>query len=191
MGFLFLQGGGMLVKQAIILDEQAIRRALTRISHEIIERNKGIDNCILVGIRTRGIYIAVRLAKNIEKIESKPIPVGEVDITLYRDDLSVKTVDREPLLKSTELPEDITNKKIILVDDVLYTGRTVRSAMDALMDLGRPAQIQLAVLIDRGHRELPIRPDFIGKNVPTSRSEVVNVELSEVDQLDQVSIVKQ
>ncbi len=186
-----MQGGGIVGKQAIILDEQAIRRALTRISHEIIERNKGIQDCMLVGIRTRGIYLAERLAKNIEKIESRPIPVGEVDITLYRDDLSVKTVDSEPLLKSTKLPEDITNKKIILVDDVLYTGRTVRAAMDALMDLGRPAQIQLAVLIDRGHRELPIRPDFIGKNVPTSRSEIVNVELIEVDAADQVSIKKQ
>lgn len=178
-------------KQAVILDEQAIRRALTRISHEIIERNKGIDNCMLVGIRTRGIYLAERLAKNIERFEGKAIPVGEVDITLYRDDLTVKTVDQEPLLKSTKLPEEITNKKIILVDDVLYTGRTVRAAMDALMDLGRPAQIQLAVLIDRGHRELPIRPDYVGKNVPTSRQEIVNVELTEVDSFDQVTIVKQ
>lgn len=177
-------------KEAVILDEQAIRRALTRISHEIIERNKGIDNCMLVGIRTRGIYLAERLAKNIEKFEGKAIPVGEVDITLYRDDLTVKTVDKEPLLKSTKLPEEITNKKIILVDDVLYTGRTVRAAMDALMDLGRPAQIQLAVLIDRGHRELPIRPDYVGKNVPTSRQEIVNVELTEVDTQDQVTIVK-
>lgn len=177
-------------QEAVILDEQAIRRALTRISHEIIERNKGIDNCILVGIRTRGIYLAERLAKNIEKFEGKAIPVGEVDITLYRDDLTVKTLDKEPLLKSTKLPEEITNKKIILVDDVLYTGRTVRAAMDALMDLGRPAQIQLAVLIDRGHRELPIRPDYVGKNVPTARSEIVNVELVEVDNIDNVTIVK-
>lgn len=180
-----------MAKEAVILDEQAIRRALTRISHEIIERNKGIDNCMLVGIRTRGIYLAERLAKNIEKFEGKAIPVGEVDITLYRDDLTVKTIDKEPLLKSTKLPEEITNKKIILVDDVLYTGRTVRAAMDALMDLGRPAQIQLAVLIDRGHRELPIRPDYVGKNVPTSRSEIVNVELFEVDSADRVTIVKQ
>lgn len=180
-----------MAKEAVILDEQAIRRALTRISHEIIERNKGIDNCMLVGIRTRGIYLAERLAKNIEKFEGKAIPVGEVDITLYRDDLTVKTIDKEPLLKSTKLPEEITNKKIILVDDVLYTGRTVRAAMDALMDLGRPAQIQLAVLIDRGHRELPIRPDYVGKNVPTSRSEIVNVELVEVDSADRVTIVKQ
>lgn len=189
-GFLFGKGGGTLKEQAIILDDQAIRRALTRISHEIIERNKGIDNCILVGIRTRGIYIAERLANNIEKFEGTQIQVGEVDITLYRDDLSEKTVDHEPLLKSTKLPDDITNKKIILVDDVLYTGRTVRAAMDALMDFGRPAQIQLAVLIDRGHRELPIRPDYIGKNVPTARTEIVNVELLEVDSLDQVSIKK-
>ncbi len=185
------KGGGALQGKAIILDEQAIRRALTRISHEIIERNKGIDDCVLVGIRTRGIYIANRIANHIEKIEGSPIQVGEVDITLYRDDLSVKTVNNEPLLKSTQLPTEITNKKIILVDDVLFTGRTVRAGMDALMDLGRPAQIQLAVLIDRGHRELPIRPDFIGKNVPTSRTEIVNVELSEVDNLDQVSITKE
>lgn len=190
-GFIFVGGGGILAKKAVILDDQAIRRALTRISHEIIERNKGIDDCILVGIRTRGIYIAERLASNIEKIEGKKIQVGEVDITLYRDDLTVKTVDNEPLLKSTNVPKEITNKKIILVDDVLFTGRTVRAAMDALMDLGRPAQIQLAVLIDRGHRELPIRPDFIGKNVPTSRTEIVNVELVEIDDLDQVSIKKE
>ncbi|PWA13435.1 bifunctional pyr operon transcriptional regulator/uracil phosphoribosyltransferase PyrR [Pueribacillus theae] len=177
-------------KQAEILDEQAIRRALTRIAHEIIERNKGIEDCILIGIRTRGIYIAERLAKRIEQIEGSSIPVGEVDITLYRDDLTVNHEDNEPTLKSTSLPQNVTNKKVILVDDVLYTGRTVRAAMDALIDLGRPAQIQLAVLIDRGHRELPIRPDYVGKNVPTSRSEIVNVELLEVDKVDKVSITK-
>lgn len=175
-------------KKAIILDKQAIRRALTRISHEIIERNKGIENCVLVGIRTRGIYIAERLAKNIANIEGSTIPVGEVDITLYRDDLQEKISREEPLLKATKLPVKIANKKVILVDDVLYTGRTVRAAMDALVDLGRPAQIQLAVLIDRGHRELPIRPDYIGKNVPTSRTELVTVELEEVDHNDLVSI---
>lgn len=175
-------------EKAVVLDEQAIRRALTRIAHEIIERNKGIENALLVGIKTRGIYLANRLAEKIEQIEGEKIPVGEVDITLYRDDLSKKTKDKEPLLKGSEIPVEITNQKVILIDDVLYTGRTVRAAMDALMDIGRPAQIQLAVLVDRGHRELPIRPDFVGKNVPTSGSEVIVVELSEVDKIDQVSI---
>jgi pyrimidine operon attenuation protein/uracil phosphoribosyltransferase len=176
------------MQKAVVLDEQAIRRALTRIAHEIIERNKGIDGCVLIGIKTRGIYLAKRLAERIEQIEGTTIPVGELDITLYRDDLTVKTNDREPLVKGTDVPFDVTNKKVILVDDVLYTGRTVRAAMDAVMDLGRPAQIQLAVLVDRGHRELPIRADFVGKNIPTSSSEMIVVELKEVDQLDQVSI---
>ncbi|MBU9712444.1 bifunctional pyr operon transcriptional regulator/uracil phosphoribosyltransferase PyrR [Evansella tamaricis] len=173
-----------------ILDEQAIRRALTRIAHEIIERNKGVNNSILVGIKTRGIYLAQRLAERIEQIEGQKINVGEVDITLYRDDLQKKTEDHEPELKGTDISVDITDKKVILVDDVLFTGRTVRAALDALIDLGRPAQIQLAVLIDRGHRELPIRPDFVGKNVPTSKSEVVVAKLAEVDGLDEV-IIKQ
>ncbi|WMT17878.1 bifunctional pyr operon transcriptional regulator/uracil phosphoribosyltransferase PyrR [Parageobacillus toebii] len=176
------------MQKAIVLDEQAIRRALTRIAHEIIERNKGIDDCVLIGIKTRGIYLAKRLAERIEQIEGKAIPVGELDITLYRDDLTVKTIDHEPLVKGTDVPFDVTNKKVILVDDVLFTGRTVRAAMDAVMDLGRPAQIQLAVLVDRGHRELPIRADFVGKNIPTSSSELIVVELTEVDELDQVSI---
>jgi pyrimidine operon attenuation protein / uracil phosphoribosyltransferase len=176
------------MQKAVVLDEQAIRRALTRIAHEIIERNKGIDDCVLIGIKTRGIYLAKRLAERIEQIEGKAIPVGELDITLYRDDLTVKTIDREPLVKGTDVPFDVTNKKVILVDDVLFTGRTVRAAMDAVMDLGRPAQIQLAVLVDRGHRELPIRADFVGKNIPTSSSELIVVELTEVDELDQVSI---
>jgi pyrimidine operon attenuation protein / uracil phosphoribosyltransferase len=176
------------MQKAIVLDDQAIRRALTRIAHEIIERNKGIEGCVLVGIKTRGIYFAKRLAERIEQIEGTAVPVGELDITLYRDDLTTKTGDKEPLVKGTDVPVNITNKKVILVDDVLYTGRTVRAAMDALIDLGRPAQIQLAVLVDRGHRELPIRADFVGKNIPTSSSEIVVVELTEVDQLDQVSI---
>jgi pyrimidine operon attenuation protein / uracil phosphoribosyltransferase len=176
------------MQKAIVMDEQAIRRALTRIAHEIIERNKGIDDCVLIGIKTRGIYLAKRLAERIEQIEGKAIPVGELDITLYRDDLTVKTIDREPLVKGTNVPFDVANKKVILVDDVLFTGRTVRAAMDAVMDLGRPARIQLAVLVDRGHRELPIRADFVGKNIPTSSSELIVVELAEVDELDQVSI---
>ncbi|MCL6616423.1 bifunctional pyr operon transcriptional regulator/uracil phosphoribosyltransferase PyrR [Anoxybacillus ayderensis] len=176
------------MQKAVVLDEQAIRRALTRIAHEIIERNKGIDDCVLVGIKTRGIYLAKRLAERIEQIEGTSIPVGELDITLYRDDLTVKTEDREPLVKGTDVPFSVTNQKVILVDDVLFTGRTVRAAMDAVMDLGRPAQIQLAVLVDRGHRELPIRADFVGKNIPTSSAEMIVVELKEVDDIDQVSI---
>jgi pyrimidine operon attenuation protein/uracil phosphoribosyltransferase len=174
--------------KAIVLDDQAIRRALTRIAHEIIERNKGIEDSILIGIKTRGIYIAKRLAERIEQIEGKKIPVGEVDITLYRDDLTKKTEDQEPLFKGSNVPVDITNHKVILVDDVLFTGRTVRAAMDALMDTGRPAQIQLAVLVDRGHRELPIRADFVGKSIPTSNSEKIVVELIEVDNIEQVTI---
>lgn len=174
--------------KALVLDEQAIRRALTRISHQIIEKNKGIENCVLVGIRTRGIYLARRLAERIMEIEGNPIAVGELDITLYRDDLTKKTVDQEPLVKGSDIPVGITDKIIILVDDVLYTGRTVRAGMDALMDIGRPSSIQLAVLVDRGHRELPIRADYVGKNIPTSSSEKIVVELDELDKIDQVSI---
>jgi pyrimidine operon attenuation protein / uracil phosphoribosyltransferase len=174
--------------KAIVLDEQAIRRALTRIAHEIIERNKGIDNCVLVGIKTRGIFIANRLAERIKQIEGKQIDVGELDITLYRDDLTRKTMNEEPLVKETNITTDITNKKVILIDDVLFTGRTVRAAMDALIDVGRPLQIQLAVLVDRGHRELPIRADYVGKNIPTSSDEKIMVTLIEVDSTDQVSI---
>ncbi|MET3505110.1 bifunctional pyr operon transcriptional regulator/uracil phosphoribosyltransferase PyrR [Halalkalibacter oceani] len=172
----------------VILDEQAIRRGITRVAHEIIERNKGIENCVLVGIKTRGIYLAKRLAERIEQIEGASIPVGEIDITLYRDDLTVKSKSEEPIIQGTDIPITISGMKVILVDDVLYTGRTVRAALDALIDLGRPEQIQLAVLIDRGHRELPIRPDYVGKNVPTSKSEVIVAKLSEVDDSDQVTI---
>lgn len=175
-------------RKAIVLDEQAIKRALTRIAHEIIEKNKGVGGCVLVGIRTRGIYLAKRLAERIEKIEGESIPVGELDITLYRDDLTVKTNDQEPLVKGSSIPVDITDKKIILVDDVLYTGRTVRAALDALVDLGRPKAVQLAVLVDRGHRELPIRADYVGKNIPTSSSEKIVVQLAEIDEEEQVSI---
>lgn len=171
-----------------IMDKDAIRRALTRIAHEIIERNKGVDNCVLVGIKTRGIFLAKRLAEKIKEIEQVSIPVGELDITLYRDDLSPKEENQQPRLHGSNIPVDITGKKVILVDDVLYTGRTVRAALDALIDLGRPKAIQLAVLIDRGHRELPIRPDFVGKNVPTAKSEVISVRVSEIDDIDQVDI---
>ncbi|WP_286231432.1 bifunctional pyr operon transcriptional regulator/uracil phosphoribosyltransferase PyrR [Neobacillus mesonae] len=175
-------------QKAIVLDEQAIGRAMTRIAHQIIEKNKGISECVLVGIRTRGIHLAKRLAAKIEQIEGSPILVGELDITLYRDDLSKKTDNQEPLVKGSDIPFEISNKKVILVDDVLYTGRTVRAGLDALMDIGRPSAIQLAVLVDRGHRELPIRADYVGKNIPTSSIEKIVVELNEVDQVDQVSI---
>ncbi|WP_088105662.1 bifunctional pyr operon transcriptional regulator/uracil phosphoribosyltransferase PyrR [Halalkalibacter urbisdiaboli] len=171
-----------------IMDEQAIRRATTRIAHEIIERNKGVENCVLIGIKTRGIYLAERLAERIEQIEGVKIAVGEVDITLYRDDLSEKSKTEGPIFQGTDIPVDISNRKVILVDDVLFTGRTVRAALDALIDLGRPEQIQLAVLIDRGHRELPIRPDYVGKNVPTSKSEQIVAKLKEVDSTDEVII---
>ncbi|VWX36824.1 transcriptional attenuator and uracil phosphoribosyltransferase activity [Exiguobacterium oxidotolerans] len=177
---------GEAMKPAIILDEAAISRALTRIAHEIIERNKGIEELMIVGIKTRGETLARRLARRIEEIEGKAVLLGVVDISMYRDDLSKKSL--EPEIKGSEMPEDVTGKIVVLVDDVLYTGRTVRAAMDALVDHGRPSMIQLAVLVDRGHRELPIRPDFIGKNVPTSREEQVVVALSEVDDADQVFI---
>jgi pyrimidine operon attenuation protein / uracil phosphoribosyltransferase len=177
-----------MTEKAVVLDNQGIRRALTRIAHEIIERNKGIEDCVLVGIRTRGIYIAERLAERIREIEGAEMPVGELDITLYRDDLTKKTDDLEPEVRGSDIPVEIGNKKVILVDDVLYTGRTVRAAMDALVDIGRPATIQLAVLVDRGHRELPIRADFVGKNIPTSSSEKIVVELQEVDEEERVSI---
>lgn len=177
-----------MTQKAIVLDEQAIGRALTRISHQIIEKNKGIEDCVLVGIRTRGIFLAQRLASKIEEIEGNAIAVGELDITLYRDDLTKKTENQEPLVKGSDIPVNITDKKVILVDDVLYTGRTVRAGLDALMDIGRPAVIQLAVLVDRGHRELPIRADYVGKNIPTSSQEKIVVELAEVDRVDQVSI---
>ncbi|MGM0844529.1 MAG: bifunctional pyr operon transcriptional regulator/uracil phosphoribosyltransferase PyrR [Bacillota bacterium] len=175
-------------QKTVVLDQPAIRRALTRIAHEIIERNKGIQDCVLVGIKTRGIHLAERLANRIQEIEGAKIPVGEIDITLYRDDLTVKTQNDEPEVKGSDLPVDVTNKKVILIDDVLFTGRTVRAALDALMDIGRPSTIQLAVLVDRGHRELPIRADFVGKNIPTSSSEKIVVELTEVDEDDQVTI---
>jgi len=176
------------MEKAVVLDEKAINRALTRISHEIIERNKGAEDIVIVGIKTRGIYLAERIAEKIFQIEGVQCPVGELDITLYRDDLSYKTKDQEPLVKGSNIPVDIVDKKVVLVDDVLYTGRTVRAAMDALIDHGRPAQIQLAVLIDRGHREFPIRADYVGKNIPTSKLERIVVQLNESDGVEKVSI---
>ncbi len=176
--------------EALILDEQDMNRALTRIAHEIIEHNKGIDDCMLVGIRTRGAYLAKRLSEKIQQIEQKEIRSGELDITLYRDDLHTKRIQNGPHVSDVDITHDVKDQKVILVDDVLFTGRTVRSAMDAVMDLGRPAAIQLAVLVDRGHRELPIRPDFVGKNIPTSSEERVRVQLKEVDEYDSVTIHK-
>ncbi len=165
-----------------ILDEQGVKRSLTRIAHEIVERNKGVQDLILVGIRRRGVPLAERIAEIINNIEGKSIRVGKLDITLYRDDLTA--LSDQPVVHSTDIPYDVMKQKIILVDDVLYTGRTIRAAMDAIIDIGRPENIQLAVLIDRGHRELPIRADYIGKNVPTSAKELVNVYLNEIDGID-------
>lgn len=162
-----------------IMDESAIHRALKRLSYEIIEKNHGIDNIAVVGIRRRGVPLAKIISSNIEQNENSNILQGEIDITLYRDDLSHE--NNEPVLNSTDINFDVTGKKIILVDDVIYTGRTVRAAIDAVFSLGRPASIQLAVLVDRGHRELPIRPDYVGKNIPTSASEIVKVCTTEFD----------
>ncbi|NLC44559.1 MAG: bifunctional pyr operon transcriptional regulator/uracil phosphoribosyltransferase PyrR [Clostridiales bacterium] len=163
-----------------------MRRALTRIAHEIIEKNTGIDDLAIIGIRRRGVPLADRLAKIINEIEGVSVPTGILDITLYRDDLTTLAV--QPIVHKTEVPFSIDDKKIILVDDVLYTGRTVRAALDALVDLGRPKLIQLAILIDRGHRELPIRADYVGKNIPTSRKELIAVNVEEIDGIDSVEI---
>ena len=172
----------------VIMDDTAIRRALTRIAHEILEKNKGVDGVVLAGIRTRGVFLASRIAEIMRSIEHLPerMPVAEIDVTRYRDDRTRDAAADEP---SSEQQVEVAGKKIVLFDDVLYTGRTVRAAMDALIDRGRPEMIQLAVLVDRGHRELPIRPDYIGKNVPTSRQENIEVLLSEVDGTDQVVIL--
>jgi pyrimidine operon attenuation protein / uracil phosphoribosyltransferase len=171
-----------------LLDKEAIRRSIVRIAHEILEKNKGTDELCLVGIRKRGVYLAERLKDAIQAIEKIEIPVGILDITLYRDDLSLTT--SQPVVHKTEIDFDIADKSVVLVDDVLYTGRTIRAALDALIDLGRPRSIQLAVLIDRGHRELPIRPDYVGKNIPTSQHETVEVHLTEVDEADEAVLVK-
>lgn len=175
-----------MIEKAQLMDEKAMGRAITRVSHEIIEKNKGIEDVVLVGIRTRGVPIANRVAKKIQSIENTSVNTGEIDITLYRDDL--KEVDTDPVINGTNINFDINDKVVVLVDDVLYTGRTVRAALDAIIDIGRPRAIQLAVLVDRGHRELPIRADYVGKNVPTSKNEVISVMLSEIDNQDLVTI---
>jgi pyrimidine operon attenuation protein / uracil phosphoribosyltransferase len=172
--------------KAILMDATMMDRALTRIAHEIIERNKGIEDLYLVGIQRRGVPLARRIAEKIAAIEGAAPQVGILDITFYRDDLSM--LSEHPVINGTLLPFAIQGKKIVLVDDVLYTGRTCRAAIEALFDLGRPQQIQLAILIDRGHRELPFRADFTGKNVPTAKSEVIHVLISEIDGQDQVEL---
>lgn len=177
-----------MLEKAKILDKEAVARSLMRIAHEILEKNKGTDALCLVGIRNRGVYLAQRLAGCIKKIENKDIPVGILDITLYRDDLTL--IASQPVVHKTEIDFDINDKILILVDDVLYTGRTVRAALDALIDFGRPKSIQLAVLVDRGHRELPVRADYAGKNIPTSQKETVEVRLLEADGVDEVVIVE-
>lgn len=181
-----LEGAVPVKDKAVIMDKPQMDRAITRIAHEIVEANRGIEGVALVGIRTRGAPLASRLAAKIARIEGKSCPVGILDITLYRDDLT--TVAHQPVVRMTEIPFSVDGRTIVLVDDVLFTGRTIRAALDALIDLGRPRRIQLAVMIDRGHRELPIRADFVGKNVPTSLDEAISVRLEEVDGEDAVVI---
>lgn len=178
-----------LVEKARIMDEVAMDRAWRRVAHEVVEKNKGTEGLVLVGIRRRGVPLAQRLARYIKEFEGADVPIGVLDITLYRDDLSTRS--EHPQVHKTEVPSNINGAQVVLVDDVLFTGRTVRAALDAMVDLGRPANIQLAVLVDRGHRELPIRADYVGKNVPTSRREVVEVRLVEIDERNEVMIMEQ
>jgi len=175
------------MSKKIIMTPEDIRQTLARIAHEIIERNKTTEHLILVGMRTRGLPLAKRLAAYIEDFEKLKIPVGALDISLYRDDLT--SLNLQPVVKRTDIPVNIDDKAIVLVDDVLYTGRSTRAAMDALIDLGRPQSIQLAVLVDRGHRELPIRANYVGKNIPSSRHEEIQVQLEETDGIDEVAII--
>jgi pyrimidine operon attenuation protein/uracil phosphoribosyltransferase len=174
------------VHEKLVMDANEVGRALTRIAHEILERNKGTHSIALVGIRTGGVHLAHRLARKIEEIEHVQVPIGELDITLYRDDLALRK--DQPILRKTTIPFKVSDMRIVLVDDVLFTGRTIRAAMDGLIDLGRPAEIQLAVLVDRGHRQLPVRANFIGKNIPTAREEIVQVLLEEEGEEDRVVI---
>ncbi len=172
----------------VLMDRERISRTLTRIAHEIIERNRGVDHLALVGVRTRGVPIARRLAATLGDIAGREVPTGALDITLYRDDLMMNAVGPQPIVRRTEIPFSIDATHIVLVDDVLFTGRTIRAALDALIDFGRPQSIQLVVLVDRGHRELPIKADYVGKNVPTSLRETVQVRLDEIDGRDEVVI---
>jgi pyrimidine operon attenuation protein / uracil phosphoribosyltransferase len=175
-------------EKAVLLDKDTIERTLMRMAHEILEKNRGSVDLCLVGIRTRGVDIAKRLARYISMFEKKEVDIGILDITMYRDDLTL--ISGQPVVHKTEIPFDINDKQVVLVDDVLFTGRTVRAALDALIDLGRPRVIQLAVLIDRGHRELPIRADFVGKNIPTSKNELIEVRLADADGKDEVVIAQ-
>lgn len=175
-----------MLTERVILTGQDLRRALARIAHEIVERNHGVDGLVLVGLRTRGAPLARRLAKTLQELEDIAVPLGELDITLYRDDLARRRL--QPRVGPSAVPVSLTDRAVVLVDDVLFTGRSVRAALDAIMDFGRPSSVQLAVLIDRGHRELPIRPDYVGKNVPTALDEEVQVRLEETDGVDEVVI---
>jgi len=175
-------------KTVLVMDAKAVERALIRVAHEIIEKNKGAEDLAVIGIKTRGAYLAERIARLIEQIEKVKVPVGLMDITLYRDDIQSKL--EQPVIQKTEILFDVVEKVIILVDDVLFTGRTIRAALDQVIDFGRPKNIQLAVLIDRGHRELPIRADYVGKNIPTAKDDQVKVKITEVDKEDSVSIIK-
>src|SRR5687767_1345359 len=172
----------------VVLDADRIGRTLTRISHEIVERNRGVEDLVLVGVRTRGDHLARRLARSLREITGHDIPTGALDITLYRDDLMRQAVGPKAVVRKTEIPFSIDGRKILLVDDVLYTGRTTRAALDALIDFGRPSNIQLVVLVDRGHRELPIKADYVGKNLPTALDESVQVRLQEIDDRDEVAL---
>jgi pyrimidine operon attenuation protein/uracil phosphoribosyltransferase len=173
---------------ALVMDADRMARALTRMSHEILERNRGLGEIALVGIRTRGVPLARRISRSLHEINGDDVPTGALDITLYRDDLMRHPVGPQPLVRRTEIPFSIDDRKILLVDDVLYTGRTIRAALDALIDFGRPQAIQLVVLVDRGHRELPIKADYVGKNLPTSLKQSVQVRLQEIDGTDEVLI---
>jgi pyrimidine operon attenuation protein/uracil phosphoribosyltransferase len=176
----------VLREKAKLMSETDMERAIRRMAHEIVEANKGLDHVVLVGIQRRGVFLAQRIREVLRQYEQVKVPTGELDITLYRDDLTL--LHDHPVVHSTSMPLDITGKRIVLVDDVIYTGRTVRAALDALMDLGRPNIVQLAVLVDRGHRELPIAPNYVGKNVPTSKEEVVEVKVNEIDGINEVVI---
>lgn len=180
-------GNPLRPEERLLMDAQEMSRAISRISHEILERNKGTEELALVGIRTGGVFLAQRLAARILEIETHEVPLGELDITLYRDDLSIRK--DQPEIRKTTIPFHISGLKIVLVDDVLFTGRTIRAALDGLMDLGRPSEIQLAVLVDRGHRQLPIRANYVGKSIPTAREEQVRVFFEEMGQHDRVCIL--
>ena len=176
-----------MIAERQIMNHEDLRRALARVAHEILERNRGTEDLVMVGIYTRGVLLARRLAQNLEEFEGSPVPVAALDISLYRDDIQERS---RPVVRPTNIPVGIHDKKVVLVDDVLYTGRTIRAAMDALNDFGRPKEVQLAILLDRGHRELPIRADYVGQNIPTAQDEQVQVRLMETDGTDEVAIIR-